>query len=182
MVATGTYALGPADGTLTVTTGKGGAAARAAHNLSILVERWEATVVLADEPAATTMSLTADARSLRVLDGTGGMTTLGDDDKAGITQTIDDEVLRGSTITFRSSDVSANGGAGRLRVRGDLELGGSSRPIAFELTVSDDGRLTATATVTQSAHGIKPYSALFGTLKVSDDVEVSIDARIGAPS
>ena len=42
MAAPGTYALGPADGELTVSTGKGGAAARAAHNLSILVQRWEA--------------------------------------------------------------------------------------------------------------------------------------------
>jgi polyisoprenoid-binding protein YceI len=182
MTAPGTYALGPSDGELTVTTGKGGAAARAAHNLSILVQRWEGTIVLADDPARTTMSLTADARSLQVFDGTGGMTALGDDDKAGITQTIDDEVLRGTAITFRSTEVSADGGPGRLRVRGELELAGASRPIEFALAVSDDGRLTASATVTQSAHGIKPYSALFGTLKVSDDVEVSIDARIGAPS
>jgi polyisoprenoid-binding protein YceI len=182
MVAPGTYALGPAGGELTVATGKGGAAARAAHNLSIVVARWEATIVLADDPAETTMSLTADSRSLRVIDGTGGMTPLGEDDKAGITQTIDEEVLRGSTITFRSSEVSADGAPGRLRVRGDLELAGASSPIEFALSVSDDGRVNATATVTQTAHGIKPYSALFGTLKVSDDVEVSIDARIGAPS
>jgi polyisoprenoid-binding protein YceI len=182
MVSPGTYTLGPADGELTVATGKGGAAARAAHNLSIQVQRWEATIVLADDPADTTMSLTADSRSLRVTGGTGGMTALGDDDKAGITQTIDEEVLRGSAITFRSSEVSADGGPGRLRVRGDLELAGASNPIEFALSVSDDGRVEATATVTQTAHGIKPYSALFGTLKVSDEVEVSIDARIGAPS
>jgi polyisoprenoid-binding protein YceI len=182
MPAPGTYALGPSDGELTVATGKGGAAARAAHNLSILVQRWEATLVLADDPADTTMSLTADSRSMRVLDGHGGMTPLGDDDKAGISQTIDDEVLRGAAIAFRCTGVSQDGGPGRLRVRGDLELGAATQPVEFDLTVSDDGHVTATASVTQSGHGIKPYSALFGTLKVSDDVEVSIDARIGAPS
>jgi polyisoprenoid-binding protein YceI len=182
MAAPGTYALGPDDGTLTVATGKGGAAARAAHNLSILVQRWEASVQLADDPTATTMSLTADARSLRVLDGTGGMTALGDDDKAGITQTIDDEVLKGAAITFRSTSVSGQTGSGRLRVRGDLQLGGATNPVDFELTVAEDGHLTGTATVTQTAHGIKPYSTLFGTLKVSDDVQVSIDARLGEPA
>jgi polyisoprenoid-binding protein YceI len=182
MAAPGTYALGPADGELTVSTGKGGAAARAAHNLSILVQRWEARVQLADDPADTTISLSADSRSLRVLDGTGGMTALGDDDKTGITQTIDDEVLRGTAITFRSTDVAAGGATGRLRVRGELELAGASQPIEFELAVSDDGRLTGTATVTQTAHGIKPYSTLFGTLKVSDDVQVSIDAKLGEPA
>ena len=81
-----------------------------------------------------------------------------------------------------SSDTVSSNAIGRLRVRGDLELAGASSPIEFALSVSDDGRVNATATVTQTAHGIKPYSALFGTLKVSDDVEVSIDARIGAPS
>jgi YceI-like domain len=182
MAAPGTYALGPDDGTLTVATGKGGAAARAAHNLSILVQRWEAGVHLAEDPADTTMSLRADSRSLLVLAGTGGMTALGDDDKAGITQTIDDEVLRGTAITFRSTDVAADGSPDRLRVRGELEIAGASRPIEFELAVSDDGRLTATATVTQTTHGIKPYSALFGTLKVSDDVQVSIDATLGEPT
>ena len=182
MPASGTYALGPSSGELTVATGKGGAAARAAHNLAIAVQRWEATLVLADDPADTTMSLTADSRSLRVLDGTGGMTPLGDDDKAGISQTIDDEVLRGAAIAFHSTTVSPGGGPGELRVSGDLELAGTRVPVAFALSLADDGRLTGTAVVTQSAHGIKPYSALFGTLKVSDDVEVSIDARIAEPS
>jgi hypothetical protein len=31
--------------------------------------------------------------------------------------------------------------------------------------------------VTQSEWGMKPYSALFGTLKVADDVEVAVEAR-----
>jgi polyisoprenoid-binding protein YceI len=182
MTAPGRHELGPDDGTLTVVTGKGGAAARAAHNLTILVQRWEASLHLADDPAESTMSLTADARSLRVLDGTGGMTALGDDDKAGITQTIDDEVLQGTAISFRSTGVAADGGPGRLRVRGELELGGATNPVEFELAVTEDGHLTGTATVTQSAHGIKPYTALFGTLKVSDEVRVSIDARLGEPA
>jgi len=33
--------------------------------------------------------------------------------------------------------------------------------------------------VTQSAFGMKPYSALFGALKVADDVEVEIDGKAG---
>jgi polyisoprenoid-binding protein YceI len=182
MAAPGTYALGPADGTLTVATGKGGAAARAAHNLSILVGRWEATLQLRGDPADSSISLTADARSLRVVDGTGGMSALDEDDKAGISQTIDDEVLQGTAIRFRSTSVAGDNGSGRLLVHGDLELGGVANPVDFELTVGDDGHLTGAATVTQTAHGIKPYTALFGTLKVSDDVRVSIDARLGEPA
>ncbi len=180
MPAPGTYTLGPDAGELTVTTGKGGAAARAAHDLRILVRRWQATVVLGSDPADTSLSLTADAHSLQVLEGTGGMSALDDDDKTGISQTIDEEVLRGAEIEFRSTSVAPDGSPDRFAVRGELRLGSASAPVAFTLSVADDGHTTATATVTQSAHEIKPYSALFGTLKVADDVEVSIDARLGA--
>ena len=37
-----------------------------------------------------------------------------------------------------------------------------------------------TIPVTQSAWGIKPYRGLMGALKVRDDVEVVIDARLPA--
>jgi polyisoprenoid-binding protein YceI len=173
----GTYAVGPESGTLTVRTGKGGAAARAGHNLLIEVGTWGATVQLAADPASSVLELTADSHSLRVLDGTGGMTALSDDDKAGITQTIAEEVLKGMPIAFRSTSVQA-AGDGRLRVQGDLELAGGNNPIAFELQIADDGTVRGGATVTQTAWGMKPYSALFGTLKVADEVEVAIDARL----
>jgi polyisoprenoid-binding protein YceI len=173
----GTYAVGPESGTLSVRTGKGGAAARAGHNLLIEVGRWGATVQLAADPSQSLLELTADSRSLRVLDGTGGMTTLGDDDKSGITQTIDEEVLKGTAIVFRSTSVQSSG-EGHLRVQGDLELAGGVNPVTFELELGDDGRVRGTATVKQTAWGVKPYSALFGTLKVADEVEVEIDARL----
>jgi hypothetical protein len=47
--------------------------------------------------------------------------------------------------------------------------------VEFDLT-SRDGRLTGEATVKQTAFGIKPYSALFGTLKVADEVRIGIQA------
>ncbi len=49
---------------------------------------------------------------------------------------------------------------------------------SFELESGDDGQLSATATVTQSKWGIKPYSALFGALKVADDLQVQLDGRL----
>ena len=61
-----------------------------------------------------------------------------------------------------------------LRVQGELELMGQRRPVQFELTISDDGKLTGSATVKQSDWGIKLYSILFGTVKVADEVEVTI--------
>ncbi len=173
----GTYALGPESGTLTVATGKGGAIARAGHNLLIEVRSWGATMQIAAELERSVLELTADSNSLKVLDGTGGVQPLDDDDKSGISQTIAEEVLQGTAIAFRSTSVRPDG-SGHLHVTGDLELAGGINLIAFDLAVSDDRRLTGSATVKQTAWGMKPYTALFGTLKVADEVQVSIDAEL----
>jgi hypothetical protein len=162
-------ALGPDDGTLTVRTGKGGAISKVGHNLVLEVGRWQGTL----RPDA--VELTADARSLRVVSGSGGATPLGDSEKASIAQTIDEEVLKGGTIAFRSTRVAQRDGG--YAVEGELDLLGVTRPLAFELTLDGD-RLTGSARLKQSDWGIKPYSALFGTLKVADEVEVAIDASI----
>jgi lysyl-tRNA synthetase class II len=173
----GTHTLTPADGSLTVLTGKGGAAAKAGHNLTIEVTRWTGTI---DVGERVSLSLTADARSLRVLEGTGGMMELGDDDKQGITQTIDEDVLKGLPIAFHSTSVTPAGS--RLEVAGELELMRFKAPIEFALNVDDDGRISGSAMVQQSRWKMKPFSALFGTLKVADVVEVQIDARVSAPT
>jgi polyisoprenoid-binding protein YceI len=177
----GTYTLNSEHGTLTVRTRRGGAAAKAGHDLLIEVGSWEGTLQLAEDPAASSIALTADAGSMRVLEGTGGMTRLGDDDKDGIKQTIDDDILKGCTVTFQSSAVRVGGGGsdGGLQVDGEVELLGRRSPVSFALTI-DDGHLTGSATVKQTDHGIKPYSALFGTLKVADEVVVAVDAQLPA--
>jgi YceI-like domain len=161
--------LGPDNGRLTVRTGRAGAAAKAGHDLLIEVTRWSATL---DDGA---IELEADPRSLRVLEGTGGISALDDGDKAGIAQTIDEEVLKGLPIVFRSTRVERAGS--RLDVEGELELAGARRPVTFALDVAGDGRVSGRAQLKQSDWGIKPFSALFGTLKVADVVEVGIDTR-----
>jgi polyisoprenoid-binding protein YceI len=172
----GTYKLGPDDGTLSVRTGRTGAAAKAGHDLLMHVTAWEATLAVGGDPAATSVELAADAASLRVREASGGMQSLGDDDRANIEQTIDDDVLKRQDIRFRSTAVT--GGDGTLRVEGELTLAGTTRPLAFDLHVGDDGRLRAAAVVKQSDWGMKPYSALFGALKVADDVRVELDAGL----
>ncbi len=175
----GTYRLGPADGTLSVRTGRTGAAAKAGHNLLFHVTTWEATLTVAADPAATTLELSADGGSLRVIEGTGGLQSLGDDDKVDIQKTIDDDVLKRQGITFRSTAVAAAGDGDGLSVQGDLTLRGTAHPLAFDVT-SDGQRLDASAVIKQSDWKIKPHSALFGALKVVDEVEVSIDATLPA--
>jgi hypothetical protein len=163
--------FGPENARLIVRTTRTGAASKAGHDLLIEVMSWSATLDPEADPAIT---LTADSRSLKVLEGTGGVQALDDDDKAGIGQTIDDEILEGTPIEFRSTRFEAGD---PIRVEGELELRGERRPIAFELASGEDGGLAGTATVKQSDWGMKPYSALFGTLKVADEVEVAVNTR-----
>lgn len=144
----------------------------------IHVTSWGATLEVGEDPADTSIELTADATSLRVHEGTGGMQALGEDDTANIHQTIDDEVLRGQGITFRSTRVQSAPDGSRMSVEGDLTLVGRTQPIAFDLAIGDDGTLSAAAGVTQTAWGVKPYSALFGALKVKDEVEVLLDGHL----
>lgn len=168
------YRLGPDDGTLSVRTSRKGAAALAGHNLLIHATSWEATIELG-EPMA--VALDVDGGSLRVQEGSGGMQELQDEDKENIRQTIDAEVLQGEAIRFRSTRVGP-AGAG-LHVVGDLTLNGQTRPLSFDLALTADGRIEGTAVVKQSDWGMKPYSGLFGALKVADEVRVEIDAQLG---
>lgn len=177
-IGAGTHRLGPDNATLSVRTGRTGAAAAAGHDLVIHVTSWGATLEVGEDPADTSIELTADATSLRVHEGTGGMQALGEDDTANIHQTIDDEVLRGQGITFRSTRVQSAPDGSRMSVEGDLTLVGRTQPIAFDLAIGDDGTLSAAAGVTQTAWGVKPYSALFGALKVKDEVEVLLDGHL----
>jgi YceI-like domain len=170
--------FGPDNASLKIRTGRTGGAAKAGHDLVIEVGSWEATLDLDAQPALT---LTADSRSCRVLEGTGGIKSLSEDDKASIVQTIDKEVLRGCAIAFRSTAVRRGADGSRLSVEGELELGGQRRPTTFELA-SGEGRLTGAARVKQTEFGIKPYSTLFGALKVADEVQVAIDAELNQPS
>jgi polyisoprenoid-binding protein YceI len=89
-------------------------------------------------------------------------------------------VLGGQPIVFRSSAVRVPDGPGALAVDGELTLAGSTRPVSAQLDVGDDGRISGTITLTQSAWGIKPYRGLMGALKVRDDVEIVVDARYDA--
>ena len=174
----GTHRLGPDDATLSVRTKRAGAAAKAGHDLLLHVTDWDATIVAGEDPANTRIELRADAGSLRVVEGTGGMQALGDEDIASIHQTIDDEVLRRERIEFRSTRAEASDDGDRLAVEGELTIVGRANPVSFELELAEGGELRASAVVTQTEWGMKPYSALFGALKVHDDVEVALEGRL----
>jgi polyisoprenoid-binding protein YceI len=177
-IAAGIHELGPENASLQVKTGHHGAAAKAGHDLIIDVTDWQATLEIAEDAARTGLELSADPASLRVREGSGGVQALSDGDKAKIDRTTAGEVLRGKPIEFRSTGVTAAGGDERLTLSGELELAGASHPIEIELSIGPEGRLSAAATLNQPDWGIKPYSALFGALKVADAVEIVAKAEL----
>jgi polyisoprenoid-binding protein YceI len=148
-------------------TTRTGAAAAAGHDLLIHVTAWQATLEVSEDPAQTSIVFDADSTSLRVRDGVGGMQPLADDDKANIQETIDDEILKRTGIEFRSTVVHTTAADGLISVQGELTLVGQSRPLAFDLMVGDDGKLSGSTIVKHTDWGITPYSGL-GALKVSD--------------
>jgi polyisoprenoid-binding protein YceI len=177
MIEPGKYVLGPDRGTLKLRTGKTGAAAKAGHDLVIEVGSWEATLEIGETPEQSLATLTVDSHSLRVVEGLGGM-PFGDKETASAEKSIDQEVLKGTAIGFHSSELRVSPDGTGISVQGELELAGQRRPVAFELAVDGDGRLTGATRIKQTDWGIKQYSTLFGALKVADEVGVEIDAKL----
>src|SRR5215204_4333971 len=155
-VATGSHKLGPESASLQVKTYREGVAAKVGHDLVIDVTRWEATVDIGADPASSRVELSADSRSMEVREGVRGVKPLTDRDRGEIRRNIDEKVLGGQPIEFRSSAVRMPEGAGRLTVDGELTMAGSARPVTAQLDVSGDGRVAGTIELTQSAWGIKP--------------------------
>jgi polyisoprenoid-binding protein YceI len=151
-------------------------AQKVGHDLIIDVGQWEATAEVGEDGTLSAVQLNADPRSLQVREGLRGLKPLTDKDRADIRKTIDEKILRGQPIAFRSNAVEP--GNGGLTVRGELDLAGATRPASFELSAAADGRLSGTLPVTQSEWGIKPYRGLMGALKVRDSIEVVVDVPL----
>jgi len=176
--------LGSGDGSIKVHAKREGLAARVGHDLTLEPARWSAEVNLdPDDITRSSVTATIDGRSLEVVDGRGGAIPLSDKDRADIKKNIAQKVLqvdRYPEITFRSTGVEAPS-QDRLVVSGELTIAGAPRPVRLELSRepgSDADHLSGRVTIPQSQWGIKPYSAMLGALKVSDNIDVEIDVRV----
>ena len=169
----GTHQIGPSNGSLKIKTGREGAAAKAGHDLVLEAKTWDGTVEIGDDASVT---LNVDPSSIAVESGTGGAKPLGDKDKADIVKSMKDKVLGAAQISFQSKDVTVDNGS--MNVSGDLSLAGSSKSISVPCSVGDDGTVRGSVKLSQSEYGIKQFKALMGALKVSDQVEVQLEAKL----
>ncbi len=138
----------------------------------------DATVDIPGDAASAAIELSADSRSLEVRAGLGGVKPLTDRDRSEIIENINDKVLLEQPIAFRSSAGRPDQERRHLAVEGELTMVGTTRPVSFDLNAAPDGRVTGTIRLVQSDWGIRPYRALMGALKVRDEVEIVIDARL----
>jgi polyisoprenoid-binding protein YceI len=174
----GPHKLGPENASLRIETKRRGAAAKAGHDLVIEVGSWQGTLEVSEDANQSSLVLSADSGSMAVIEGTGGVMALTEGDKAEIKKTLEAEVLQPGQVEFKSTQVTPTDDGQRLSVTGELSMNGNSHPIDFDLKISPNGELSGRATVKQSDWGIKPYSGLFGTLKVKDEVEVVAEALL----
>ncbi|MGP3955828.1 YceI family protein [Nonomuraea sp. 3N208] len=180
-ITAGSYTLGPDSGRLLVKTTRTGLGAKAGHDLTLEVTRWRGDATIdTTAPAHSSLAVEVDAESIEVREGTGGVKPLTRSDRGDIERTIREKILhtdRHPTITFRMTRVE--GTEESFRLEGDLTLVGVARPVMVQGSVTE-GRVHGSAVIEQSRWGIKPYSAFFGALKLSDDVQVEFDLGLVA--
>src|SRR5579862_4656393 len=161
-------------------TGRVGVAARAGHDLTIEVTRWSAVIEVPAEDAggvtAATVSADLDLGSLEAREGAGGVKPLTDNDRADIKKTMGG-ILGTGTATFTSSRIIRTGATGGA-IEGTLTLNGKSQPVRLQVAEPAPGRYRGSATIQQSAFGLKPYTGFFGALKLKDEVAVEFEVDL----
>lgn len=156
-----------------VYTFKDGLLSAVAHDLRIRVTDFEIEIDDDDNIHAS-----FNANSLRVVNamhnGADTPNVPGDGDKQKIQETIVKDVLHSGkhpAITFESEAFREKGDG--YQVKGRLSLHGQEKSIVVD--VSDKGdRYLAEATLHQPDFGIKPFSAMMGTLKIKPDVKIAL--------
>ncbi len=179
----GTHAIGPGNGMLGIYTYVGGMGAKMGHDLIMEATRWSGSVnVDADDPAATSVQVTVDARSFEVVQASGGIKPFSDKDRDEIGKNTDKTLQTDKfpEITFQSTSVS--GDAPSLSLQGNLTIAGTTKPVTLEVEIDEGGSeavLTARTAIVQTDFGVKPYSKM-GALKVKDQIDLEI--KLGLPS
>lgn len=174
-VSRGEHHVGPPTATLRLRTYRQGLAAKAGHDLVLEATDWHGTVAIREEPDGSAMvSVEVDLRSLRVVEGHGGVKPLTDGDKEEIRRTMQKplRIADHPTATFHST--AARVSEDQATLRGELSLAGRTHPVELEVRRGEDGTVVGHAQVVQSHWGIKPYTGLLGALKLRDAVDVDV--------
>lgn len=173
-VEAGEYEIGPDNGDLLVYTRSAGMAGTIGHDLTLVVDDWSGTLAIAEDAADCSFEVTADLRSLRVIDGSGGAKPLTDGDRDEIAKNAQKSLGTGRHPTLTCTSESIAGDWESASAEATLRLHGTARAVRLAIDQIQPGVFRAATSVRQSEFGIKPYSAMLGALKIADDVEVKV--------
>lgn len=151
---------------------KDGLLSKIAHDLKHRATKF----VLRVDEQTLMIEAVIDARSLRVesvmKEGVEAESGLSTDDKKKIESQVVQDVLHADEhplIRFRSTEVAA--GPDGLNIQGTLELNNCTNMVTTTAK-RVNGHYEADLLIHQPAFGIKPFSAMMGTLKIKPDVMV----------
>jgi polyisoprenoid-binding protein YceI len=178
----GRHRLGPSGGRITLRTYRSGLAAQAGHDLTIEMTRWSGELD-GDDGAPDRLEAQIELNSLVVREGIGGVKPLSDRDRREIALTALKQLQadRYPAATFTASQFAPDDRGGGT-ISGTLTLHGQSRPLTLTVSKNGDGQYQAAGTIVQSDFGIKPYSGMFGALKLRDAVDVEVGIDLSAAS
>jgi len=170
------HTFGPTQATCHVFTFKEGLLSAVAHDLRLICRVFS---IEASREAGISASFESASVVVDTVmrEGQVHPNGLGTRDMDKIARSIRDEVLmaaRHPKIGFTApwpSDDEVKAGVGT--VSGELHLNGVRRPVAVKLTRAES-RWVARVSIHQPDFGMKPYSAMFGALKVKPGVVIEL--------
>jgi polyisoprenoid-binding protein YceI len=182
-ILAGRHHLDTDSGRILLTTLRDGLAAQAGHDLTIEPASWSGDLEVGADQEPVSLEVRVDMGSLIVRDGSGGLKPLTERDKQDIAATARKVLAahrhRDATFSATAFRPAAPGSTSGV-IDGTLTLAGRSRPLRLDVRQAGPGNYVATALVTQSDFGIRPYSAFLGSLKVRDAVGVQIEVSLPA--
>ncbi|NOY93167.1 MAG: YceI family protein [Deltaproteobacteria bacterium] len=157
-----------------VYTFKDGLLSKVAHDLKLSCERFTLDVADDKSKLEATFQLSSLVVECARKDGRDAPGGLSDSDKRKIEKNMAADVLhtkRHAEARFVATEVTPDGEG--FRVTGDLTLHGQTRPISARVDKRGDRFVTELA-LNQPDFGIKPFSAMLGTLKVKPEIRVEL--------
>lgn len=159
-----------------VFTYKDGLLSRVGHDLKLRCDRW--SITLDEGKVEATFDADAWTCLAAMKGGRENPGALSDKDKRQVVENMRKSVLlphKHPQIRFVSNHVARDGNA--LSVRGDLHLHGRVRPVQTTARRIADHWI-AEVELDQADYGIKPFTALMGTLKVKPRVKVRLKVPV----
>lgn len=163
-------AFSPRNASAEVLTFKEGLLSPIAHDLRIRVQRFD--VEVEDGEVRGDFDLSSLVVVCARKDEEDEPGTLSDADKEKIRDTIQSEVLHTSRYPETHFEADLNDLVDGVLV-GTLELHGEEREVRARV-VEEPAGVRVSVEVYQPDFGIKPYSAMFGTLRVRADVVIEV--------